>query len=271
MKKLLLTLLSALVFFPAISQAQNIEELAMKSLEAMKNVKTLTYSFYSQERFKGDKFENSEVHFKIQMKPFMIYADAIKPDKAQLIYEGTNPDKVRVKKGPLRLTPSVTSGLLMKQQHHPIYRAGFGTMYKTLSREMKAREGKNLSEFIQDKGSITYDGKDCYHAVLIDPDYKIINYTVKAGQATLWQIGDAMGIPEYRIRELNNLSSDDVKTGQVLKIPSAYAKKTTLYIDKKTMLPIYQKLEDDQGLYEVYEFKNLKLNPTLTEADFTFK
>lgn len=270
MKKLVLSLVAGLLLAPGV-MAQSIEELAQKSLEAMKNVKSLTYSFYSQERFKGGKFENSEVHFKIQMNPFRIYADAIKPERAQLIYEGSNPDKVRVKKGPLRLNPSVTAGILMKQQHHPIYRAGFGTMYKTLSREMKARAGKDLSEFIQDKGSITYDGRDCYHAVLIDPDYKIINYTVKPGQTTLWQIGDALGVPEYRIRDINNLKGDNVTPGQVIKIPSAYAKKTTLYICKKTMLPIYQRLEDDQGLYEVYEFKNLVLNPKLTEEDFTFR
>ena len=73
----------------------------------------------------------------------------------------------------------------------------------------------------------------------------------------------------YKIKELNNID-DEVKPGQVIKIPSAYAKKSTFYIDKSTSLPIYHKMEDEKGIYEIYEFKELKLGVTLTDADFEF-
>ncbi|MCC6516216.1 MAG: DUF1571 domain-containing protein, partial [Chitinophagales bacterium] len=59
--------------------------------------------------------------------------------------------------------------------------------------------------------------------------------------------------------------------GQKLKIPSSYAKKTTLYIDKSNLLPIYHKMEDEKGIYEIYEFKDLKLGVNLTDANFQFK
>ena len=58
---------------------------------------------------------------------------------------------------------------------------------------------------------------------------------------------------EYKIKELNDIG-DEVKPGQVIKIPSSYAKKTTLYIDKTNYLPIYHKMEDEKGIYEIYEF-----------------
>ena len=270
MKKLLHFLATGLLLIPG-TMGQTVEELSKKSLEAMKNVKSLSYKFYAQERFKGGKFEYAEADIKVQMKPFQVYANAIKPDNAQLIYAGSTPDKVRVKKGPLKLSLSPYSSLLLKQQHHPMYRAGFGTIYKTLSKAMKDREGQDIMKFMKDKGTVIYDGKECYHVELIDPDYRFVNYTVKPGQTTLWQICESLTIPEYKVRMLNDIDYDDIKPGQVIKVPSSYAKKSTLYVDKKTLLPIYQRAEDDLGLYEVYEFKSLKLNPTLTEADFTFK
>ena len=64
---------------------------------------------------------------------------------------------------------------------------------------------------------------------------------------------------------------DDMVAGKTIKIPTAYAKVTTLYIDKSNNLPIYQKMEDDKGMYETYEFKELKVNPTFTATAFDFK
>ena len=87
---------------------------------------------------------------------------------------------------------------------------------------------------------------------------------------SVWAIGKKLAISEYKIKELNDIG-DEVKPGQVIKIPSSYAKKTTLYIDKTNYLPIYHKMEDEKGIYEIYEFKSLKLGVNLTDADFQFQ
>jgi len=271
MKKLFFSLLTFSFLFGGQLNAQSAVDIMQKSMEAMKKVKTVSYHFVSQERFKGGKIEQGDIYFKMQVSPMRIYANALKPDAAQLIYEPAVSKDVRVKKGPLKVSPSPTSGLLLKQQHNPIYKAGFGSVYKILDKSIKQRSTEDYDKFVKLIGSVTYDGKDCWKILLDDTEYKIISYTVKAGETTLWQIGEARAIPEYKIRELNNIDYDGLKTGQVIKIPSSYAKKTVLYVDKQTYLPLLQKMEDDLGMYEQYEFKDLKLNPTLTDTDFQFK
>jgi len=68
-------------------------------------------------------------------------------------------------------------------------------------------------------------------------------------------------------KEIKNFG--DVKPGQIIIIPNAYARKTVLYIDKNTYLPILQTMYDDIGLFEQYEFYNLQLNPKIAEEEFT--
>ena len=48
-----------------------------------------------------------------------------------------------------------------------------------------------------------------------------------------------------------------------------YAKKSVVYIDRINYLPLKQEMYDDKGLFEKYEFLNLKINPTIYEEEFT--
>ena len=105
------------------------------------------------------------------------------------------------------------------------------------------RERKDdVDEMVKIKGSVTFDGKDCWHVVLTDNKYKIVNYTVKAGD-NLVTIAEAKAIPEMRILELNPKVGGyfSLTAGEVIKIPTSYGKVTTMYIDKATWLPLYQK------------------------------
>ena len=227
------------LFFVAILcmanvQAQSAVDIMQKSLTAMGNAKSMTYHFYAQERMHDGKYSKSDVEFKVIASPLKVYANAKLPQAAQLRFE---PAKSAVK--------------------------------KILETSMNARKGENYADFVKLIGTVSYDNKDCWKVELSDPDYKIVNYTVAAGETTVWQIGKKLAISEYKIKELNNID-DEVKPGQVIKIPSAYAKKSTFYIDKSTSLPIYHKMEDEKGIYEIYEFKELKLGVTLTDADFEF-
>ena len=62
---------------------------------------------------------------------------------------------------------------------------------------------------------------------------------------------------------------NDVSEGQKIKIPIVYVKKSVLYIDKISYLPIKQVMSDDKGLFEEYEFINLKVNSPISEEEFT--
>ncbi|MDB5228531.1 MAG: hypothetical protein JWN78_2724 [Bacteroidota bacterium] len=245
--------------------AQTAVDIMKKSLDAMGSVKSMTYHFYAQERMDDGKYSKSDVEFKVISSPLRVYANAHEPQSAQLVYEPAKSPKVNVKKG-IRISLAPTSGLLMKGVHNPVTRAGFGQIKKILEMSIEQRKGENYADFVKLIGIVNYDGKDCYKVELNDPDYKIIPYTV-GKETNVWDIGKARAISEYKIKELNDIG-DDVKAGQQLKIPSSYAKKTTLYIDKTTYLPIYHKMEDEKGIYEIYEFKDLKTGVALADVDF---
>lgn len=269
MKKLFLGLALS-IGFVGLSQAQNVNDITKKVLDACGKANNITYDFFAYERFAGTKKVNSEVQIKYQASPMKIFADAKKPTSAKLIYIPSENAKVQVKKG-LSLKLDLYSSMLMKDQHHPMNKAGFGTFKRIIEQSIKSKgyttASPELSSFVKITGSVTYDNNPCWVIEIIDKDYKIISYTVKADEKTVWDLGKKLSVPEYRIKQLNNIDND-LTAGQVLKIPSAYAKKTTVYVDKDTYLPIYQKMEDDEGVYEEYQFKNLKINVKFTDEDF---
>lgn len=247
-------------------QAQPLQELIDKTLTAMGNAKNISYHFLAQERFEGGKMIQIDVKIKVQASPLKVFADATKPQTAKLSYVPSVSTKIAVRKG-LKLSLDPHSSLLMKEQHHPLYKAGFGSVKAILETNIKMRQGQDLSKYVKNLGTLTYDGKECWKVELNVPEYKIINHTVKPDEKTVWILGKKLALPEYKIKQLNNID-DELKPGQVIKIPNAYAKKTTLYVDKATFLPIYQKMEDELGVYEIYEFRDLKLNVKFTDADF---
>lgn len=269
MKKVTEILLMATILLANVSYAQNVTETIPKVMAAMGNAKTMTYHFFAQERMHDGKISKSEVEFKVIASPLKIYANARLPQTAQLFYESAVSKDVKVKKG-LKLNLSPTSGLLMKGVHNPITRAGFAQIKKILETSIAQRKGADLTTYVKILGTVNWDGKDCWKIEINDDDYKIIDYTVAAGETNVWQIGKKLAISEYKIKELNDIG-DEVKSGQKLKIPSSYAKKTTLFIDKASYLPIYHKMEDEKGVYEIYEFKSLKLGVDLKADDFEFK
>lgn len=269
MKKLFLALALS-VGFIGLSQAQNVNEITKKILDACGKADNVTYDFFAYERFAGTKKVNSEVHIRVQETPLKIYADSKKPTVAKLVYIPSVNPKILVKKG-LSLKLDLYSKLLMADQHHPLNQAGFGTFKKIIEQSIKSKgytlSSPELGSFVKILGTVTYDEKSCWKVEINDLDYKIISHKVTADEKTVWDLGRKYSVPEYRIKEINDIGNE-LTEGQVIKMPSVYAKKTTVFIDKTTFLPIYQKMEDDAGIYEVYEFKNLKINVKFTDDDF---
>lgn len=266
MKKLF-GFLALVLVLGAPLKAQSIGEIMEKSMKAMTSASHLSYHFFSKERFEDGKFLQSEVFFKYQASPLKIHAVAVKPQSATLVYIPSVSGKVQVKKG-LKISLSPYSNMLMKETHHPIYKAGFGTIKSILEHNLKARglTASQYGEFAKIVGTVTYDGKPCWAVEIIDKDYKLTTYKVGT-EKTVWDLGKKLAIPEYKVKQMNDIG-DDLKAGQVLKVPSAYAKKSTFYVCKATYLPIYQKMEDEVGVYEIFEFKDLKTGVKFTDADF---
>jgi hypothetical protein len=60
-----------------------------------------------------------------------------------------------------------------------------------------------------------------------------------------------------------------VKEGDVIKVPNYYSKLTLLLIDKEYLLPVNNKVFDDKGLFETYEYYDMEVNKPIDQQEFT--
>ncbi|MCB0538884.1 MAG: DUF1571 domain-containing protein [Bacteroidetes bacterium] len=168
----------------------------------------------------------------------------------------------------IKLSPF--NSLIRKNNHHTVLESGFGLVLKSIkgAKQRAIQEGR-FNEVFQLAGSVTFDGQSCYKIIITDPTFTYVDYTIKSGE-TLYSISMDKAINEQLIVEKNGFSNfNSGSAGQTIKIPSSYAKKSILYINKSTFFPVYQEMHDDKGMFEKYEFLGLKVNPTFTTVDFS--
>ena len=251
--------------FGQTSQAQTAIELLQKFDASVDRYTKLQYTFNYKERVKGEIIVGDLDLFIEEGDKKKVHAKVRKPEEAKLWYrEGEMRGKVMTHLG-LGLPP--LNKRFMKNGQHPIYRAGFMRTRDIIMDTYEARK-EEITSALELKPDITFDGRTCYHIVINDDSYGTKKYRVKEGD-NLLKIAEANAVPEMRILELNELSNYfDVEAGQEIIIPTAYASKTTLYIDKATYLPLYQKVEDDLGLLAEYKHLNLVINPEFPDRIF---
>ncbi len=269
----------AFVSTPPETQATS-KEILDKMLAEIPKTNTLEYVFTGVERHDQGKKEIKNVMLtKWNRNPLSIYMKT---------YEGPN-GKVEVlwKKGErdgdahinkmwgLNLDPY--GSLMRKGQHHTMFNVGFDLLGDIVTHAMKRAEGEqgNYKDLTFDdvftySGDVTFDGRSCYKIEINDPSFKYETYTVKEGD-NLTKFALDRRICGYLIVDKNSnvKNFDDFDAGDVVKVPSSYAKKTTLYIDKQTYMPLVQIMEDEIGQFERYEFRDLKINPTFDAKTFT--
>jgi outer membrane lipoprotein-sorting protein len=242
-------------------------------VRAMGNVITLSGKISRNERFKGS-MENGELRFKLNSKPRKIYIYNLRPDAgAEVLYaEGWNNEKAYIhpNKFPwINVSLSVNSGELLKNNHHNMLAIGFDYTLGIV-KHMLAKYGKDFDKYVK------YDGKKKWYDKTLDVikitynDYKFENYTVLAGE-DLFKIDAKLKIPAYKIIELNPEVEDffDVKAGQVIKVPNEYAKEMIVMVDPVSHLPLVQAIFDEKGLFEKYEYSEVKVNPRFTTMEFS--
>jgi len=269
LKSLFLTICA--VFTLGMMQAQPDAATLLKNADAaVKKYDQLSYTFHYKERMRNKGIVEGDMDMKvIEGTNKLVWVRARKPEKAQLIW-GKVEGKVWVNKG-LKLKLNPFNNLLMKNSHHPLYRAGFKRTRDIIMQTYNERMD-DVNNMVKIKGSVSFDGRDCWHVVLTDDKYQIVNYKVQNGD-NLVSLAESKAIPEMRILELNPHLKGyfGLTAGETIKIPTSYGKVTTMYIDKTTNLPIYQKVEDDLGLFTEYKHYKLNVNPGLTDADFVWQ
>jgi outer membrane lipoprotein-sorting protein len=263
-----------LLLYLPVSYAQQVscKEIIERMIKAIDETKTLSFNMKQFVRI-NNSIKKSEFNARIQVNPRKIYLQMIYPkEKIELLYNSEKSDKVLVKPNsfpfiPIELDPY--SNLLREDNHHTIFELGF-TFMGSVIKQAIAMAGKDFDKYFECKGTVNFEGRDCYAVIINFYEFKFIDYTVKPGE-TLRKIAQEKKISEHMILENNPKIKDfnDVKPGQVIKIPNGYAKKTILYIDKEHYLPIMMSMFDDKGLYERFEYRNLIVNPKFSDTEFT--
>ncbi len=246
-------------------------------LQSIDKIKSLKYTFISYERINGSDFF-TEMDVKLSMSPFRVHmVTKSDPNKGVIVVyeEGKNDNKAQVNPGKwlpnVKLNPYGSK--MRDNQHHTIHQSGFNFLAQiirdAIKRADKERPGQ-FESFFRLEGEETWNGKKCYKLVIDDPEFDYVNYTVKPGE-DINSIAKSKGICGYLIVEKNDnvKNFDALKPGMTVKIPTSYAKKTILYIDKLTNMPVVQIMYDEVGQFEKYEFLNLQVNPAISDSEFS--
>jgi outer membrane lipoprotein-sorting protein len=250
---------------PATPDARVIINRMLAEADAMH---TLSFDLKITER-SGGKIRNSASFVKIQRKPRMVY---MKLNGPELLYAaGQNGNKVLVNPGGfpfVNLSLDANSSTLHKDQHHTVNEVGFDYITDIL-RDAMTRSGDKFDTYFKYVEELQWNGIACYKVKVTDENYKFMTYVVKPSE-TLISIARKLRLSEYKILELNKLTDfGSIKEGKVLIVPSVYARLTELIIDKQSGLPLSTKVYDNEGLFEAYDYMNLKINPVFASNEFS--
>ncbi len=263
--------------FSTIVYAQNQQpsskEIINQMLVAARQVQTLKFKLKKVERVGGTVF-TGEQDVKYSHEPRKTYAYLHSPSKGTevLWVADANNGKVLVKPTSfpyISVSLSPYGSVLRKNNHHTVYQVGFDYVAGIIG-NIRSKSGQYFDNYFKYQGEVNFDNKVCYKMLVDYTPYQYVNYTVQPGE-NVTSIANKLYVSDYMIKEINEDIDDydDVKAGQQIKVPNAYARKTVLYIDKETSLPLVQKMYDEKGLFSQYEFYNLQLNAPIAPEEFT--
>lgn len=273
MKRLPVVLLFIPVLFISSINKKSDTEVIHSMFRAIEDIKSIEFTLKDYERVNGS-LRVGEQDVKMTYKPLNIFVKVNAPEKdiEVLWKEGENHGKAYVHKKGVPIKMSLNPlGKKMRHGHHTIFELNLNYMKGVLS-EFLEQDNTVKDIKITNGGTVTFDGKECMEMIIDNPHFKYRPYNVKAGESVI-DISNKYHLSEYMILEKNKelKNYEDVKAGQTIQIPTSYAKKFVLYIDKSTYLPIVQMIYDDQGLFEKYEYYNVQINPSFSGKEFSKK
>lgn len=233
------------------------------------------YTMITSERLlSGKGFHNGKSFNRLQMPNFNIYMKILASPNAgtEIIFNKSKygSDCV-VNAGKLipNLNLNPFGRILRKDQHHTIYESGFKYSVDLL-RSVNAKLGNDaFNKFATVESDILYSGRKCFRMTMEDINFKYEKYTVKSGE-TMYSIAATKKVSEFLIAARNKFSSYDVDIeGRTIEIPSSFAKKAIIYIDKETYHPLGIEMQDEVGIFEKYEFSNVTYDAKYAANEFT--
>jgi len=238
--------------------------------DSIKSIKTVRAHISALERVEN-KFLTAKSEIKLQVHPRRLYfKNSLK--KLEILYNhGQLNNKALVKPNtfpyvPLMLDP--TGNLMRKNQHYTIHELGFDFVGRSVAFTInKDKEGLNNFKY---HGKVNKNGYSCYFIEYENKNFSYVDYTV-GNKETVTSIALKLVVNDYLVRYKNDLLNDYgfLKQGRIIKVPTLFCKKATLYIDEKMMLPVAVSLYDEIGIFENYEFTKIETNRPIKEEEFS--
>jgi hypothetical protein len=244
-----------------------------RMIDAMRAVRTCSFVLDIHERIRGEvRYDQFVV--KLNADPYKVYVYSVIPNPGAeaILVEGANDGKAIINPNrwlipTLHLSPY--GSILRKNHQYTLWHFGFGYIREVLEAYVK-RFGNDFYGFLATAADVTWKGRSCYQLVIDNDRFAYEPYTVQPGE-NLVKIGARLLVNDYMILEANPdvRNYDDVRAGQVIRVPNSFARKIVFYVDKETLLPVVQIIYDDKGLYGRIEITSLVLNPVFSEETFS--
>lgn len=255
-------------------QAQNPVAIMDRMKTAIHNMNQSTFDLYSKERF-GDKYIKKHLQFHVQENPRKVYMKDLDEGVEMLYVKGWNNNKAYINPNGfpwVNVSLSIYDSKVVAENHHTIHDAGLGFVNVLLDgfERTVAKAGKDRSTLYSYGGTVEFAGRPCHKIYLTPPkEFEYISYTTDRDQS-LVQLSRRIVASDYLIKERNKISYHrTIKKGTTLQVPNAYAKKVIVYIDKETYMPVVQMLYDERGLFEKFEYTNIRRSPNFSNTEFT--
>ncbi|MFK7799604.1 MAG: DUF1571 domain-containing protein [Aureispira sp.] len=273
--KLFVCLFSSILLTSSTLLAQDPVAIMAKMKAAIKSMNQSTFDLQSKERF-GSDYVTKNLHFRVQESPRRVYMKDKDTGVEMLYASGWNNNKAYINPNGfpwVNVSLSIYDSRVVAENHHTVKDAGLGFVSLLLSgfESTVEKAGISIDKLYTYKGEVIFDGRPCHRIYMIPPSgFKYVSYTTDRDQ-NLVQLSRRIVASDYLMKEKNSKLSyaRKIKKGTTLSVPSAYASKVIVYIDKQTYMPVVQMLYDERGLFEKYEYTNINRRPNFGSDEFT--
>lgn len=250
----------------------NADSVLDKTFEQIESIKTLRFNIISRERVNGH-YKTDKGFYKISKKPVLFYYKQLVPATGAEVLVNSETYPMALVNAHKTLVPNLKLSpfgeVLRDTRHHNLYQAGYD-YFKNILMFLKSKYHITWVTVTEIDDNIKIGYNNCYKLTITNPYFKIIQHTVK-DKTTPQQLALKLNICDYHILEMNSSISSifhTLKQGQTITLPSDYAGKIILYVDKKLYIPIKIEVYDNIGLFEEYLFDSVEINPIFNKEEF---
>ncbi len=269
--RLILTLFLFLLANLALSQPAPYD-LLQQVIERSSTVRNLEYTMEKRERVEGE-MTIQRSFIRLHRSPFKIYLQQKVPRNGleALYVQDTNKDRILINPNGfpwINLNLNPRSGLVRRDQHHTIDHSGYDYFVEILSSGLSAQGEEQAA--LHCSSEMQWLSEPCWKLHIVNPNYREQNTVIKQ-DINLSSLADSLNICEYKVIELNRglKAGEVIPAGTEITLPTHYGKEMFIYVSTTHLLPVTLEIRDEQGVFERYDYLDLKVNPDLNEMAFS--